>query len=102
MGFFDFVNMQQRAKCVLTDSGTVQEECCINHVPAVTLRDVTERPETIECGSNILSGDQPERVVQCVRTAISSGTNWNPPEEYIVPEVSSTVVRILLGYIQSQ
>ena len=41
---------------MLTDSGTVQEECCILGVPAVTVRDTTERPETVECGSNVLSG----------------------------------------------
>ena len=45
--------------CVLTDSGTVQEECCIMGVPTVTVRDTTERPETIECGSNVLSGVEP-------------------------------------------
>ena len=55
-GFFDFIALEQKAKCVLSDSGTVQEECSIFIVPNVTLRDVTERPETIDCGSNILSG----------------------------------------------
>ncbi len=55
-GYFDFVALERDARCVLTDSGTVQEECCIMRVPAVTLRDTTERPETIECGSNVLSG----------------------------------------------
>ncbi len=59
-GFFDFVALEQKARCVLSDSGTVQEECCIFKVPAVTLRDVTERPETLDCGSNILSGADPE------------------------------------------
>ncbi|MEP6592498.1 MAG: UDP-N-acetylglucosamine 2-epimerase (non-hydrolyzing), partial [Acidobacteriota bacterium] len=41
MGFFDFVHLEQHARCVLSDSGTVQEECAILHVPSVTLRDVT-------------------------------------------------------------
>jgi UDP-N-acetylglucosamine 2-epimerase (non-hydrolysing) len=54
-GFFDFVALEKQAKCVLSDSGTVQEECCIFGVPNVTLRDVTERPETVEVGSNMLS-----------------------------------------------
>ena len=61
IGFFDFVRLEQSAFCVLTDSGTVQEETCILGVPNVTLRDVTERPETIECGSNVLAGcDAPD------------------------------------------
>ena len=48
LNFFDFVALEQQAKCVLSDSGTVQEECCLFGVPNVTLRDVTERPETVE------------------------------------------------------
>ena len=55
LGLFDFVALERQA-CVLTDSGTVQEECAIFRVPSVTLRDVTERPETIEAGSNMLAG----------------------------------------------
>src|SRR5260221_3095968 len=47
-GFFDFIALEQNAFCVLSDSGTVQEECCIFKVPNVTIRDVTERPETLE------------------------------------------------------
>ena len=58
-GLFDFVALERAARCVITDSGTVQEEGCIFGVPNVTIRDVTERPETIECGSNILSGGSP-------------------------------------------
>ncbi|HSK70141.1 MAG TPA: UDP-N-acetylglucosamine 2-epimerase (non-hydrolyzing), partial [Pyrinomonadaceae bacterium] len=52
LGFFDFVKLEKNALAVLTDSGTVQEECAIFGTPNVTVRDVTERPETIECGSN--------------------------------------------------
>jgi UDP-N-acetylglucosamine 2-epimerase (non-hydrolysing) len=89
-GFFDFVTLERNAFCVLSDSGTVQEECCIFRVANVTIRDVTERPETIECGSNMLSGAEPEMIVQCVRTVI--------PPEYIVPHVSDTVLKIVLGY----
>ena len=55
-GFVDFVALEKHARCVLTDSGTVQEECAILGIPTVTLRDVTERPETLECGSNMLTG----------------------------------------------
>ncbi len=55
-GFFDFVRLEQSAFCVISDSGTDQEKTCIQHVPNVTIRDVTERPETVECGSNILAG----------------------------------------------
>lgn len=97
-GFFDFVTLERNAFCVLSDSGTVQEECCIFRVANVTLRDVTERPETVECGSNILSGAEPEMILECVRTVLDQKREWAVPPEYIVPHVSDTVVKIVLGY----
>ncbi|HET9590109.1 MAG TPA: UDP-N-acetylglucosamine 2-epimerase (non-hydrolyzing) [Anaerolineales bacterium] len=100
-GFFDFVALEQKAFCVLSDSGTVQEECSIFRVPNVTLRDVTERPETIECGSNILTGADPEQILDCVNTVLSRPANWNPPAEYLVENVSQTVIKILVGYKHS-
>ena len=99
-GLFDFVRLEKSALCVLTDSGTVQEECCLFRVPNVTLRDVTERPETVECGSNLLSGADPEAILRCVRIALERPRNWTPPPEYLVPEVSGAVVRILLGHLR--
>ncbi len=96
-GLFDFVCLERQAACVLSDSGTVQEECCIFHVPNVTLRDVTERPETQECGSSILSGCEPDFIVNAVRIILNQECNWKPPEEYIAENVSQTVLRILLG-----
>jgi UDP-N-acetylglucosamine 2-epimerase (non-hydrolysing) len=97
-GFFDFLALEQHARCVLSDSGTVQEECCIFRIPNVTLRDVTERPETIECGSNILSGADPETILGCVDTVLSRPTDWNPPPEYLAEEVSRTVLNIVTGH----
>lgn len=97
-GFFDFVALEQKAFCVLSDSGTVQEECAIFKIPNVTLRDVTERPETIECGSNILSGADPAQVLDCVKTVLSRPADWSPPPEYLVENVSHTVIKILMGY----
>jgi len=96
-GFFDFIALEKNAKCVLSDSGTVQEECCIFGVPNVTIRDVTERPETIECGSNILAGACPEMIRHSVRIAMRL-PGWNAPEEYRIGNVSGTTVRVLLGY----
>ena len=98
LGFFDFVHLEKNSLAVLTDSGTVQEECAIFGIPNITLRDVTERPETIECGSNILSGAQPENIVQAVKLAISQPASWTPPREYTAKNVSQTVSKIVLGY----
>jgi len=97
LGFFDFVTLERTAFCTLSDSGTVQEECCIFHVPNVTLRDVTERPETIDCGSNMLSGCEPETILRCVETVLAQPPVWQPPAEYMVKDVSTAVVKIVLG-----
>lgn len=79
-GFMDFVALEARASCVVTDSGTVQEECSLLHVPAVTCRDTTERPETIECGSNVLCGvEDPRRMLACVRAVIDRPRDWISP-----------------------
>ena len=95
---FDFVALERGARLVLSDSGTVQEECCIFGVPAVTVRDTTERPETVECGSNVLSGVEPEAIRRCVRAALASPPSWAPPPEYLAAEVSATVARIAVGH----
>ncbi len=97
-GFFDFVNLEKNAACVLSDSGTVQEECCLFKVPNVTLRDVTERPETVECGSNFLAGADLECILRGVGLAMESTCAWTPPAEYLRRDVAETVTRVVLGY----
>ncbi|HEX3559053.1 MAG TPA: UDP-N-acetylglucosamine 2-epimerase (non-hydrolyzing) [Pyrinomonadaceae bacterium] len=97
-GFFDFIALELNAFCVLSDSGTVQEECCIFKVANVTIRDVTERPETIECGSNMLSGAGQRDVLRCVRTVLDRKGEWAVPPEYLASGVSDTVTKIMLGY----
>ncbi len=96
-GFFDFVRLEQDAFCVISDSGTVQEEACIFGTPNVTIRDVTERPETIEAGSNILAGVESESVLRAVEMVTNQSTSWTPPAEYLVENVAQVVSGIILG-----
>ncbi|MFP3509183.1 UDP-N-acetylglucosamine 2-epimerase (non-hydrolyzing) [Peribacillus sp. SIMBA_075] len=96
-GFFDFVKLEKNAFCVLTDSGTVQEECCLFHVPTVTIRKTTERPETIESGSNMLSGINAKQIVNCVKVMVNQQKNWTFPEGYNHKNVSDKVLKIILG-----
>ena len=98
-GFFDFVQLEKHASLVLTDSGTVQEECCIFHVPTVTVRTTTERPETIECGSNLLSGVTADQISRAVHVMMNRSSEWTCPKGYTDPTVSDKVVKILLGGI---
>jgi UDP-N-acetylglucosamine 2-epimerase (non-hydrolysing) len=98
LGFFDFVHLEKAAFCLLSDSGTVQEEACIFGRPNVTIRDVTERPETIESGSNILSGTEPETILRHVEFVTGKAADWQPPAEYLAEGVAETVGRIVLGH----
>lgn len=98
LGFLDFVHLERSAFCLLSDSGTVQEEACIFGVPNVTIRDVTERPETIECGSNLLSGTDVESIRAAVRFVTAQRGGWTAPPEYLEPHVAETVCRIVLGF----
>ena len=97
LGFFDFVHLESRAKCVISDSGTVQEECCILGVPSLTIRDSTERQETIECGSNILCGTKRENIINAYETIKNRENQWDVPLDYMNLNVSDTVINILLG-----
>jgi len=78
-GFLEFLQLEANARLVLTDSGGVQEETCILKVPCVTLRDNTERPETIEVGSNVLAGVNQNKILECVRIMVSKERDWKNP-----------------------
>ena len=77
--YFSFLNLVRNAKVVLTDSGGVQEESCILSTPCVTLRYNTERPETLEVGSNILAGTKPNSILECVRIMNDKQKKWDNP-----------------------
>ncbi len=98
-GFFDFTALEKNARCVITDSGTVQEECCIFKVPNITVRDVTERPETLESGSNMLTSVSTDSVLRSLDVVLNETCVWEPPAEYLTRNVSSKVVKIILGHI---
>jgi UDP-N-acetylglucosamine 2-epimerase (non-hydrolysing) len=77
--FLSFLQLESNAKLILTDSGGVQEEACILRVPCVTLRDNTERPETVEAGANILAGATAERIIEGTITMLDREKDWANP-----------------------
>ncbi len=77
--FLNFLQLESEARLIFTDSGGVQEEACILGVPCVTLRDNTERPETIEVGSNILAGASSSRILECTELMLNRKNNWENP-----------------------
>ena len=96
-GFFDFVRLEKGAFCAVSDSGTVQEECCLLGVPTVTIRNTTERPETVDCGSNVVSGLRASNISAAVSVMTALPTDWRIPDGYQAHGVSDIVVKYLLG-----
>ena len=95
-GFLDFVKLERNARCVLTDSGTVQEECAILRVPAVIIRDTTERPETVECAASVVSGLETADILRGFALMMQSPRDWAIPVGYGDLNVSNKTVQFLL------
>ncbi len=80
VGFFEFLFLEMNAALIITDSGGVQEEACILNVPCITVRDNTERPETITVGSNVLAGSNPrKKLLILAQSALKSRKTWENP-----------------------
>lgn len=77
--YLQFLKLESDAKLILTDSGGVQEEACILGVPCVTLRDSTERPETIDVGANTLAGWEPGSILGAATKMIQLHGGWKNP-----------------------
>jgi UDP-N-acetylglucosamine 2-epimerase (non-hydrolysing) len=79
LGFLDFLQLEAQAALILTDSGGMQEEACILKVPCVTLRENTERPETVEVGANAVAGIRPRDVLRSVEDMLGREGGWSNP-----------------------
>ncbi len=79
IGYFDFLVLEKNAQLIITDAGGIQEEACIFHVPCVTLRKSTERPETVTVGANMVAGTDPNRIAVCAETMIHKKREWENP-----------------------
>lgn len=102
--FTDFVSLESNAYCVLTDSGTVQEECSILKIPHVIIRTANERLETVESGSSIICGYKPKDIMHGVNVATNltqslheNALEMSFPKEYKSLDVSKIVTKIILG-----
>lgn len=97
LGYMDFLQLETHASVILTDSGSMQEEACILHIPCVTLRDDTERPETVHIGANILAGTRPESILDAVESMLHTERKWSNP--FGEPGVSERIIRDVLHII---
>ena len=88
----EFLVLLKNCKLVITDSGGVQEESCILKVPCVTVRNNTERPETVEVGANYIAGTDPYNILKGIKIMLNIKRKWpNPFGE----EASKKIVNII-------
>ena len=94
-GFIDYNALQMKAKCVISDSGTIAEESAILGFPAITIRNAIERPEAIDAGSILMTGVDKENILNCLDIVEKPTTI---PEGYNVDNCSDRVLKVILGY----
>jgi UDP-N-acetylglucosamine 2-epimerase (non-hydrolysing) len=96
LGYLDFLRLMSEAKVVLTDSGGIQEETTIFGVPCITLRDNTERPVTLEYGTNVLVGSDPEKIIREFDRLSLSGQKSNRSPRYWDGNAAKRIIKVLI------
>ena len=99
-GFFDYVKLQMKALCVISDSGTICEESSMLDFPAITVRNAIERPEAMDAGSIVVTGTDPEVILNSIKLQISDdflAKDMCIPNDYKIDNTSVRVVKLILG-----
>ena len=103
LGFFDYIKLQKKAMCVISDSGTITEEASILHFPAVSIREVHERPEGMDEGALIMCGLDHYNVINAIKIVMDQHNNSIPifrtVQDYVQDNVSQKIVRIIQSYV---
>ena len=95
VSYANFINLQKNAKLVFTDSGGVQEESCILQTPCLTIRNNTERPETVNVGGNIICGYSPNKIIKFANIMFKKKRKWK------VPLGAGNTSQIILKHLKS-
>jgi UDP-N-acetylglucosamine 2-epimerase (non-hydrolysing) len=98
LSYEDFLSYLKYSDLVLTDSGGLQEEACILNVPCITLRESTERPETIDCGANTLTGLNSQEVLSAIKASSQNLASWESP--YGKGVTSQSIISTLIPHNQ--
>jgi UDP-N-acetylglucosamine 2-epimerase (non-hydrolysing) len=100
-GFFDYVKLQTAAFCTLSDSGTISEESAMLGFPAITVRNAVERPEAVDAGTIIVTGLEPQAIIDGIRVQTHPEVRAARPRiapEYEVPDTSLRVLKFMMGH----
>ncbi len=100
-GLIDYLNLQINSKCVISDSGTIQEDASILKFPAITLRNSTEKKEAIEKGIAVISGYTKDSILDQIKLTLNYDTK-SLPEEYLFDDVSTNVTKLIIGLVNSK
>ncbi len=95
LGYLDFLRLLTETKIVLTDSGGIQEETTILGVPCLTLRENTERPVTLESGTNVLVGSRPDKIIHEFNRAIEADRRRGIAPKFWDGQTAERILRIL-------
>lgn len=98
LGFFDYINLQQHAAAVLSDSGTLTEEAALLGLRAVNLRDTHERMEGMEQGAAVMTGLSTRRVLEALALLDGAPAAPRPVPDYLAEDVAEKVARIIQSY----
>ena len=102
-GFYDYIKLQMESLCVISDSGTISEESSLLNLPAITIRNAYERPESMDVGTLIMSGLKKERVLEAVGLVIAQHDKtkrvMQRVADYEGGSVSKQVLRVVLSYV---
>jgi UDP-N-acetylglucosamine 2-epimerase (non-hydrolysing) len=102
-GFCDFIKLQLKAFCVISDSGTLTEEAAMLNLPAIMIRNTHERPEGMDSGTLIMSGLKKNRVLDAITVITSQRKSFKfpnkPPLDYNSNIVSKQILRVVLSYV---
>ncbi len=99
-GMFDFVKLQKNAYCVLSDSGTIHEDAGIMGIPALVVRESSERPEAFDTGNVILTGVDAQIIltsIEIVKKQVEDNIKFKTPSDYQEENVSDKVIRLVVG-----
>tara|TARA_A100001011_G_scaffold378275_1_gene442854 strand:+ start:60 stop:1190 length:1131 start_codon:yes stop_codon:yes gene_type:complete len=101
-GFFDYIKLQKESACVISDSGTITEEAYMLNIPAITIREMHERPEGMDAGTLIMTGISKSRILDSVELTIQEHQAENNPEfsnfDYETKRVSNKILKSVFSY----